>query len=136
MVLGPVSRSVPRPVNWSLAAVFHALKTHTPSILARCLPLEGEVRMASSPRVVARILAPLSIVTDPPLCMGLMTLSISNVVFAGCLFAIFDLSFCANREISKSPEIFILEYGAQRGSCSGKASAPGSAQSSAINWQG
>lgn len=60
----------------------------TPSICARCRPLAGLVRMASSPKVVARICAPLSIDTEPPVKIGRMTRSTSKVVFKGCFVAI------------------------------------------------
>lgn len=50
--------------------------------------MAGFVRIASSPIVVARICAPLSIDTEPPVNIGRMTLSASKVVRKGCFAAI------------------------------------------------
>src|SRR5690606_23814625 len=60
------------------------LVQRTPSILVMCFPLEGLVRTTSSPRVVARIVALLSIAKEPPVKIGPMTFPTSKVVFRGC----------------------------------------------------
>lgn len=65
------------------------LGRRTPSILAYCLPVARSVRRASSPRDVTKILAPLSSEIDPPVKMGWINRSGSNVVLNGSLVVIF-----------------------------------------------
>lgn len=63
----------------------------TPSIVVIFSPLEGLVRTTSSPRVVARMLALLSMAIAPPVNIGAMTLPTSNVVLRGCFAAILSV---------------------------------------------
>lgn len=60
----------------------------TPSIFAYCLPVAVLVNTASSSSVVASMRAPLSRETEPPVKMGCMTRSGSNVVLKGSLVVI------------------------------------------------
>lgn len=62
----------------------------TPSIFAKSLPVVRSVNTASSPRVEARILAPFSSDTEPPVKIGWITWSTSKVVLYCCLVAISD----------------------------------------------
>lgn len=80
-------------------------RRHTPSILVICSPLEGFVRTTSSPSVVAKMLAPLSIAKEPPVNRGPITFPTSNVVFKGCFVAI--LISLLQRSCMKDEGLFV-----------------------------
>lgn len=63
--------------------------------------------MASSPSGVAKILAPLSKATEPPVNIGRITRSGSKVVLKGCLLAILQMIEATRSNHKERPAVCI-----------------------------